>query len=178
MTTRRLKQVYPPRTESDPEPPESPTPGANGETGIDVTVSSPGRWEGRVRLEDGRTVPFLACRDGQQVHVWLAGQSYVFSPPAPTARARRTSQQASDDIVCPVPGVVIAVHVTANDTVQAGQDLVIIESMKTEQIVKSPRDGVVERVAVVEGDRVDRGMRLVVLVPVVGGIWGDVSFEG
>ena len=44
-------------------------------------------------------------------------------------------------------------------------DLVIIESMKTEQIVKSPRDGTVERVSVQEGDRVDRGMRLVVLVP-------------
>ncbi|SVC32429.1 uncharacterized protein METZ01_LOCUS285283 [marine metagenome] len=41
--------------------------------------------------------------------------------------------------------------------------------MKTEQIVKSPRDGVVERLSVVEGDRVDRGMRLVVLVPVGGG---------
>jgi biotin carboxyl carrier protein len=42
---------------------------------------------------------------------------------------------------------------------------VIIESMKTEQIVKSPRQGTVQRVSVQEGDRVDRGMRLVVLVP-------------
>jgi biotin carboxyl carrier protein len=49
--------------------------------------------------------------------------------------------------------------------VEAGQDLVIIESMKTEQIVKSPRDGKVERVSVQEGDQVDRGKRLVVLVP-------------
>jgi biotin carboxyl carrier protein len=40
--------------------------------------------------------------------------------------------------------------------------------MKTEQIVKSPRDGVVQRVSVEEGDRVDKGMRLVVLVPEVG----------
>jgi biotin carboxyl carrier protein len=37
--------------------------------------------------------------------------------------------------------------------------------MKTEQIVKSPRDGKVERVSVQEGDQVDRGKRLVVLVP-------------
>jgi biotin carboxyl carrier protein len=61
--------------------------------------------------------------------------------------------------------VVIAVHVAADDVVEAGQDLVIIESMKTEQIVKSPRQGTVQRVSVQEGDRVDRGMRLVVLVP-------------
>ena len=37
--------------------------------------------------------------------------------------------------------------------------------MKTEQIVKSPREGIVQRVSVEDGDRVDRGMRLVVLVP-------------
>ena len=61
--------------------------------------------------------------------------------------------------------MVIAVHIAADDVVEAGQDLVIIESMKTEQVVKSPRQGTVERVSVQEGDRVDRGMRLVVLVP-------------
>ena len=64
-----------------------------------------------------------------------------------------------------MPGVVITVHVAADDIVEAGQDLVIIGSMKTEQIVKSPRDGKVERVSVQEGDQVDRGKRLVVLVP-------------
>ena len=52
-----------------------------------------------------------------------------------------------------------------DDVVEAGQDLVIIESMKTEQIVKSPRQGTVQRVSVQPGDRVDRGMRLVVLHP-------------
>jgi len=169
MTTRRLQQTHPPELEAGSAAPASPAPDANGETGIDVTASSPGRWEGRVRLEDGHTVPFVARRDGQQVHVWVSGRSYIFSPPPPTTRARRTGQQASDDIVCPVPGVVIAVHVSAGDEVEAGQGLVIIESMKTEQIVKSPRDGVVERLSVVEGDRVDRGMRLVVLVPIGGG---------
>ena len=137
------------------------------ETDIEVDVSGSGRWEGRVHLEDGRTAPFLACRDGQQVHVWIGGESYVFSPAAPTVLARGPRQGASDDIVCPVPGVVVSVHVAENDVVEAGQDLVIIESMKTEQIVKSPRQGTVQRVSVQPGDRVDRGMRLVVLHPVV-----------
>ncbi len=158
MTTRRLQQVHPP----DSMPIE-----LGDETDIAITASSPGRWEGTVRLNDGRTAPFLALREGQQVHVWVAGQTYVFSPPTPTTRGRSSGQNLSDDIVCPVPGVVIAVHVTSGDTVEAGQDLVTIESMKNEQIVKSPRNGVVQRVAVTEGDRVDRGMRLVVLVAVI-----------
>jgi len=156
MTTRRLLQVHPPGSE---------TTNARDTLEFEISASSPGRWEGIVRLDDGRLTAFVAHRDGQQVHVWLAGETYVFAPPAPVTRSRRSGQPASDDIVCPVPGVVIAVHVAADDIVEAGQDLVIIESMKTEQIVKSPRDGKVERVSVQEGDRVDRGMRLVVLVP-------------
>jgi len=167
MTTRRLQLVHPPGIGNDNSSalPDLVPVVSFDETDFDITVSSPGRWEGRVRLEDGRTVSFLAQRDGQQVHVWIAGESYVFTPPTPAVRARGPGQEASDDIVCPVPGVVIAVHVAADDVVAAGQDLVIIESMKTEQIVKSPRDGTVQRVSVQEGDRVDRGMRLVVLVP-------------
>jgi 3-methylcrotonyl-CoA carboxylase alpha subunit len=156
MTTRRLLQVHPPGPE---------TTDANDAPDFEITASSPGRWEGTVHLDNGRTATFLAFRDGQQVHVWIAGETYVFAPPAPITRSRRSGQPASDDIVCPVPGVVIAVHVAAGDIVEAGQDLVIIESMKTEQLVKSPRGGTVERVSVQEGDRVDRGMRLVVLVP-------------
>ena len=170
MTARRLQQVHPPGSGVGDLPPSTEmieAPASDGAE-IEVKLSSPSRWEGSVQLQDGRTVPFLAHRDGQQVHVWISGESYVFNPSTPTASARRSGQQASDDIVSPVPGVVITVHVAADDTVTAGQDLVIVESMKTEQIVKSPRDGVVQRVSVEEGDRVDKGMRLVVLVPEVG----------
>lgn len=156
MNTGRLEQTHPPGMEELI---------ASGVPGIEISAASPGRWEGTVSLDDGKAVQFVAHREGRHVHVWIAGESYVFTPPAPTTRARRTGQAVNDDIVCPVPGVVIAVHVAADDTVEAGQDLVIIESMKTQQIVKSPRDGVVQRVAVQEGDRVDRGMRLVVLAP-------------
>ena len=61
---------------------------------IEVKLSSPSRWEGSVQLHDGRTVPFLAHRDGQQVHGWLAGESYVFAPPTPIARTRRSADYA------------------------------------------------------------------------------------
>ena len=165
MTTRRLRQIQPPVTES-PLTGEAITAG-NPPDGvdIDVTASGPGHWEGTVRLVDGQTARFLAYRDGQRVHVWMAGESYVFGPVTSAARGRGSGQAASDDILAPVPGVVIEVHVAVDDQVAAGQDLVIIESMKTEQIVKSPRDGTVQRVSVQPGDRIDRGMRLVVLHP-------------
>ena len=134
---------------------------------LEVTSALPNRWEGTVFLDGNRSVPFLAYREGQQVYVWISGESYVFTPDSPTnARSFRTDQSVSDEIICPVPGVVIAIQVAVGDMVEAGQELVVIESMKTEQIIKSPRDGTIERVSVQEGDRVDRGMRLVVLTSV------------
>lgn len=160
MTTRRLVQTHPLST----EPADSDL---ERVIDVNVDVSSPRHWEGTLRLTGGRIVPYMAKRDGQQVYVWVAGESYIFSPLTPVGRSRRANQNANDDIVCPVPGVVIAVHVASGDGVQVGQDLVIIESMKTEQVVKSPRKGTVQRVSVEEGDRVDKGMRLVVLVPLI-----------
>ena len=131
MTTRRLQQLHPPES--------APVETGDG-ADIEIAATSPNRWEGHVQLDDGRTASFLAHRDGQQVHVWIAGESYVFTPPTPAARARRPGQPASGDIVSPVPGVVMTVLVAADEIVEAGQDLVIIESMKTEHLVKSPRN--------------------------------------
>ena len=160
MTNRRLEQTHPPGV----------TVPNDGEAQIiEIKSTSSGLSEGTVRLYGGRSAQFLAYRDGQQVHVWLSGESYVFTAPSSATRSRRAGQSISDDIVCPVPGIVIAVHVTVGETVEVGQDLVVIESMKTEQIVKSPRAGTVQRVSVQEGDRLDRGMRLVVLEPVESG---------
>ena len=155
MTNRRLELIY---------PIEGMAFDANFMPELDVISALPNRWVGRVLLEDHRSVQFLAYREGQQVYVWISGESYVFTPASPiNARSRRTDQSASNEIICPVPGVVIAIQVATGDQVEAGQELLVIESMKTEQIIQSPRDGTVERVSVQEGDRVDRGMRLVVL---------------
>ena len=158
MTSRRLERIYPIEVmafDSSLMP------------DLEVTSALPNRWEGTVLLDGNRSVPFLAYREGQQVYVWISGESYVFTPASPTnTRSSRTDQSVSDEIICPVPGVVIAIQVAVGDMVEAGQELVVIESMKTEQIIKSPRDGTIERVSVQKGDRVDRGMRLVVLTSV------------
>ena len=46
-----------------------------------------------------------------------------------------------------MPGVVLKVPVAEGDDVEKGQTVVILESMKMENELKSPRDGVVIRVS-------------------------------
>ena len=163
---RLLQQVHPPPVGNEPSPADkAATEQTEPEQALQVLNQEQDRWEGRYRLSDGKTVSFQAHRVGQQVHLWIGGESFVFAPMISASRRRASQQISTDDILCSVPGVVLAVHVAEGDTVAAGQDLLVIESMKTEQVVKSPRDGAVLRVAVQPGDRVDRGMRLVALVP-------------
>ena len=60
-----------------------------------------------------------------------------------------------------MPGRVLTVSVKPGDSVSRGQALMVIESMKMENTVASPRDGTVRAVLVSEGAAVQHGQSLV-----------------
>lgn len=62
-----------------------------------------------------------------------------------------------------IPGVVVAVPVAVGDTVSAGQKLVIVEAMKMQNEILAPRDGVIDRLNVVTGARIEVGDVLLVI---------------
>lgn len=68
---------------------------------------------------------------------------------------RSQAQENQDELRSPMPGLVVEVWVGPGDRVYRGQDLVIIESMKMECGVSSPRDGVVQRVNAKAGQAVE-----------------------
>jgi len=55
-------------------------------------------------------------------------------------------------LLCPMPGLVKAVHVSEGQDVKAGDNLAIVEAMKMENILKAERDGVVKKVNAKAGD--------------------------
>jgi acetyl/propionyl-CoA carboxylase alpha subunit len=71
--------------------------------------------------------------------------------------------EVDDEIVAPMPGTVIRVHVAAGDEVGARDPLVVVEAMKMEMPLLAPRAGTVQAVHVAEGDTVARGEVLVEL---------------
>ena len=60
-----------------------------------------------------------------------------------------------------MPGKVVAIDVAEGDAVVKGQRLLVVEAMKMENDVKSPRDGVVLAVRVAVGDAVEGGQPLI-----------------
>lgn len=66
-------------------------------------------------------------------------------------------------VTAPMPGKIISMLVKAGDSVTADQPLVIVEAMKMEMTLKSPRDGTVSDVSGQAGDLVEDGQALVTL---------------
>ena len=54
-------------------------------------------------------------------------------------------------LLCPMPGLVVKVHVFEGEEVQEGQALCTIEAMKMENILRAERKGIVERLQAIEG---------------------------
>lgn len=75
----------------------------------------------------------------------------------------RHTASGSSQIRAPMPGTVVAVHITAGQRVSAGQTLAVLEAMKMEHNVAAPGNGKVAAVCVAAGDRVEEGAELVVL---------------
>ena len=60
----------------------------------------------------------------------------------------------------PMPGLVVAVPVTEGQQVKRGQVILILESMKMQNEIKAPRDGVIGRIRVKAGETVEQKQTL------------------
>lgn len=60
-------------------------------------------------------------------------------------------------VVAPMPGKVIRVLVNVGDVVEAGQGLLVVEAMKMQNEIRSPKKGKVERLHATEGQAVNVG---------------------
>ncbi|WP_239805792.1 acetyl-CoA carboxylase biotin carboxylase subunit [Croceicoccus hydrothermalis] len=55
-------------------------------------------------------------------------------------------------LVCPMPGLLVSLHVGEGDKVEAGQPLATVEAMKMENILRAEKSGTVKSVEAAEGD--------------------------
>ena len=107
---------------------------------------------------DGQTILAYSAAEGSTRHVAVNGETYTLT--TSDGRKQRRSTPHAGDLTAQMPGQVIAVLVSAGDSVQAGQTLVVLEAMKMEIRVAAPADGVVKKVLVSVGDIVERGQSL------------------
>jgi biotin carboxyl carrier protein len=109
----------------------------------------------------------------EQVRVQVGGETFtvgvkavsagaeVASPPvaaAPTPQAIATP--ASGPITAPLPGVIKTIAVRPGQRVSANDEVLVIEAMKMDNVIRAPRAGVVATIHVAEGRQVAYGAPL------------------
>jgi biotin carboxyl carrier protein len=84
-------------------------------------------------------------------------------------RSLRSRQKAAIDekgavkILAPMPGRVVRVLVEENGEVEAGQGVVVVEAMKMQNEIKSPKKGTVKEILAVAGAAVNPGDTLAIV---------------
>jgi biotin carboxyl carrier protein len=64
-------------------------------------------------------------------------------------------------VTAPMPGLVKGIHVAVGDAVSSGQRLLVLEAMKMENDIVSPRDGTISAIDVQPGSVVEGGKALI-----------------
>ena len=122
-----------------------------------VTPLGDGRYE--VATDSGRSIAYGVGRAGE-TWVFLDGRVYVIGSTDARAGAGRRDEAS---LAAPMPATVVAISVTAGQTVKAGDVLVVLEAMKMELAVTAPHDGRVTALKCRVGELVQPGIPLIEL---------------
>jgi biotin carboxyl carrier protein len=120
-------------------------------------------------IVDGRSYDIFI--DEQDERYLLVMQEGIFEVKVEDERTRRLAglqrapvAQAGEILIkAPMPGVVVDVPVEVGQKVEAGERVVVLESMKMQNEFKTPRGGTVRTVRVKAGDRVDQNQILLTI---------------
>jgi biotin carboxyl carrier protein len=60
-----------------------------------------------------------------------------------------------------MPGLILEIHVRIGQAVNENDPLLILEAMKMENVITSPRDGIIKSISVKKSDAVDKNQLLI-----------------
>lgn len=138
--------------------------GASSESGrASVVATSPGVFS---VLLGKKSFSVAVVQRGSELEVWAGGKRRVVSLSDPRDRAAksgRVSAAGPVEIRAQMPGKVIKLLVEQGSMVEAGQGVIIVEAMKMQNEMKSPKSGAVGKIQAAEGSTVVAGETLMVI---------------
>jgi biotin carboxyl carrier protein len=120
-------------------------------------------------LIDGRAYRVVAEEtteaEDSAVHVGRERFAYRLEDPRSLRSRLRSSEHGEGPLTlkASMPGRVVRLLSAEGDRVSAGQGVLVIEAMKMQNEVKSPKDGVLTKLMVGPGDAVGSGQQLAVI---------------
>jgi biotin carboxyl carrier protein len=136
---------------------------------VDVDLSRSGVPELYSMLINGRSFEVLIEEQRQVYDVTLRGEQYHVRVEDERTRrlneGRRGPEVPKGELVvkAPIPGLVVKVLVREGEEIAEDQALVILEAMKMENEIRALRAGIVRKVEVSAGQRVEQNAPLLIL---------------
>jgi biotin carboxyl carrier protein len=118
-------------------------------------------------IVDGRSYEIKREQTATELHLWVGSRRFAVELRDP--RSLRLRLKAAVDekgpvkIIAPMPGRVVRILVAENGEVEAGQGIVVVEAMKMQNEIKSPKKGIVKKISAVAGAAVNPGDVLAVV---------------
>ncbi|MBL0967303.1 MAG: acetyl/propionyl-CoA carboxylase subunit alpha, partial [Blastomonas sp.] len=105
---------------------------------------------------DELAVKVQRTRTGFALTARGATHSFEVLPAHVAEHARHMIEKVPPDLsrflLCPMPGLLVKLHVAEGDKVQPGQPLAIVEAMKMENILRAEKAATVKTISAAEGD--------------------------
>ncbi len=119
---------------------------SSGNTSGGYTVSVNGK-KYAVEMQNGKAIV-----NGKEYDVNVSNGIDKTSTPVSSGDGEAT--------IAPLPGLVLRVSVQAGDSVEEGEEILVLEAMKMESPITAKKTGIVERISVKQGDQVTAGQEL------------------
>jgi len=109
----------------------------------------------------GKSYEIRRERTATDTYLWVGRSGYaaeVRDPRSLRARKRKAGDESGPrKLVASMPGKVVRVLVSEKAEVEAGQGIVVVEAMKMQNEIKSPKKGIVQKLIAAEGANVSAG---------------------
>jgi biotin carboxyl carrier protein len=116
---------------------------------------------------NGESYELRKERTAEGIRVFIHGTAHeclVWDPRSLRGRQRAgLAEGGAHRLTASMPGKVVRVLARAGDTIAAGQGIVVIEAMKMQNEVRSPKAGVLKQLAIAEGANVNAGEMLAII---------------
>jgi pyruvate carboxylase subunit B len=93
---------------------------------------------------------------------FVNGKEYSVDVSSGISQKPEVTSESSDGetTTAPLPGLVLRVSVQAGDSVEEGDEIMVLEAMKMESPITAKKTGIVARISVAQGDQVTAGQDL------------------
>lgn len=114
-------------------------------------------------LLDGRHIIAYISSDGVKRWVTVNGRTFMLTKSSNAKPRIGIGHAHASELLAPMPGQVRNVNVKQGDIVNKGQTLLVLEAMKMEIRIQTPRDGTIKALHVKQGQTVEREQVLIEL---------------